>query len=99
MLSDRDRATLDELRRQLLTDDPQFVRSFNTRALRLPGVSCNPTDRRARVLLTLIWITGALGVLLLIVGAVGVGLLLAGVAVAMAVALGCQHSEARPPSS
>jgi hypothetical protein len=63
--------TLDELQRQFLAQQADFVRSFNTRATRLPGMSRRPADQRRWAVPGPIWITGTLGVLLLRVGAVG----------------------------
>ncbi|MDQ2789027.1 MAG: DUF3040 domain-containing protein [Actinomycetota bacterium] len=47
MLSDRERATLHEIERQFLIEDPDFVRSFHTAD---QGPPCDPPDHRRQAL-------------------------------------------------
>ncbi|MGH3996068.1 MAG: DUF3040 domain-containing protein, partial [Pseudonocardiaceae bacterium] len=47
MLSDRERATLHDIQRQFLIEDPDFVRSFHTAGQSPP---CDPPDHRRQAL-------------------------------------------------
>jgi fatty acid desaturase len=82
MLSDRERATLDEIQDRLLAEDPRFVRAFKDplRPSRtaLPGKTL--LQRADRVLS---WGTVALSVLLLMAGSVGGAALVAMLGVAL----------------
>jgi hypothetical protein len=81
MLSDRERATWEQIQDQFLTDDPGFVQRFNAPPSDLP-----PNTRRrptAQVHRLLLWCGGVLSVLLLFAGAVGGALLIAMLFVAM----------------
>ncbi|MGH3917899.1 MAG: DUF3040 domain-containing protein [Pseudonocardiaceae bacterium] len=86
MLSDHERATLHEIQRQFLAEDPEFVQTFDARTQRLPRASRQPIDKHRRTYTVLMWITTMLSVLLLIAGSVGGALLLAAVAVALSLA-------------
>jgi len=81
MLSDRERATWDQIRDQFLIEDPGFVQKFN------PPPDLPPNTRRgtttAQVQRILLWCAGVLGVLLLLAGAVGSALMIAMLGVAM----------------
>lgn len=81
MLSDRERATWDQIRDQFLIEDPGFVQRFN-----LPS-DLPPNTRRgtttAQVQRILLWCAGVLAVLLLLAGAVGGALMIAMLGVAM----------------
>ena len=81
MLSDRERATWDQIREQFLIEDPGFVQKFN------PPSDLPPNTRRgtttAQVRRILLWCAGVLGVLLLLAGAVGGALMIAMLGVAM----------------
>lgn len=81
MLSDRERATWDQIQDRFLIEDPGFVQRFNSPS-DLP-----PTTRRgtttAQVHRILLWCAGVLGVLLLLAGAVGGALMIAMLGVAM----------------
>lgn len=80
MLSDRERATWDQIRDQFLIEDPGFVQRFN------PPSDLPPNTRRgttAQVQRILLWCAGVLGVLLLLAGAVGGALMIAMLGVAM----------------
>jgi uncharacterized membrane protein YdfJ with MMPL/SSD domain len=82
VLSDRERATWDEIQDQLLAEDPGFARSFDA-----PGQDPTSTPpRRAGERLVhriLAWSTAVLGVLLLLAGSVGGAMLVAMVGVAL----------------
>ena len=85
MLSDRERARLDEIQDQLLAEDPRFVRAFDASAS--PPQSSVPGDavlRRGRQALP--WFTVAVALVLLMAGSVGgaASLALLGVALVMA---------------
>ena len=75
MLSDRERATLDEIQDQLQTEDPRFVRAFDAPAHRRIGLPGEAVLRRGRQVLP--WCTVALAVLVLMAGSVGGAALLA----------------------
>ena len=82
MLSDRERARLDEIQDQLLAEDPGFVGVFEAQARRpqrsFPGKA---VLRCARQVLP--WCTAVLAVVLLMAGSVGGAALLAMVGVAL----------------
>jgi type VI protein secretion system component VasF len=86
VLSDRERATLEEIQRGLVAEDPRFVQAFDarTQALSRTGRASSLEYRLTQTVL--LWITVALAVLLLATGAVGGALLLGGIAVALALA-------------
>ena len=81
MLSDRERATWDQIRDQFLIEDPGFVQRFN------PPPDLPPNIRRgtttAQVQRILLWCAGVLAVLLLLAGVVGGALMIAMLGVAM----------------
>lgn len=81
MLSDRERATWDEIRDRFLIEDPGFVQRLN------PPSDLPPNTRdvttAAQVRRILLWCAGVLGVLLLLAGAVGGALMIAMLGVAM----------------
>jgi len=81
MLSDRERATWDQIRDQFLIEDPGFVQRFN------PPPDLPPNTRRgtttAQVQRILLWCAGVLAVLLLLAGVVGGALMIAMLGVAM----------------
>ena len=81
MLSDRERATWEQIQDQFLTEDPGFVQRFDAPSDLPPN-----TRRRhstAQVHRVLLWCAGVLGVLLLFAGAVGGALLVAMLIVAI----------------
>jgi hypothetical protein len=80
MLSDRERATWDQIRDQFLIEDPGFVQRFN------PPSDLPLNTRRGTITAVqriLLWCAGVLGVLLLLAGAVGGALMIAMLGVAM----------------
>jgi hypothetical protein len=81
MLSDRERATWEQIQGQFLSEDPRFVQTFNAPANMPPNARRRPTA--AQVQRILIWCAAALGVLLLFAGAVGGALLVAMLLLAM----------------
>jgi hypothetical protein len=81
MLSDRERATWEQIQDQFLTDDPGFVQRFNAPSDLPPNTRRRPTT--AQVHRLLLWCAGVLSVLLLFVGAVGGALLIVMLLVAM----------------
>ena len=81
MLSDRERATWEQIQDQFLTDDPGFAQTFNAPADLPPKTRRRPTAAQVRRIL--MWCAAALGVLLLFAGAVGGALLVAMLLVAM----------------
>ena len=81
MLSDRERATWDQIRDQFLIEDPGFVQKFNPPPDLPPNTRRNTTT--AQVQRILLWCAGVLGVLLLLAGAVGSALMIAMLGVAM----------------
>ena len=81
MLSDRERATLDEIQDRLLAEDPRFARAFEgplQPAASLPGKTVLRWARHA-----LPWCTSALALLLLMAGSVGAAVLVATLGVAL----------------
>ena len=76
MLSDRERASLDEIKDHLLAEDPRFVGTFEASVKRPQAVL-----RWMRQVLP--WCTVALAVLMLMAGSVGAAALLAMLAVAL----------------
>ena len=76
MLSDRERARLDEIQDQLLAEDPRFVQAFETSVSRprssFPGEALLRRGHRA-----LPWFTVAMALVLLMAGSVGGAALLA----------------------
>jgi hypothetical protein len=87
VLSDRERARLDEIEDQLLTEDPRFVRAFEASVS--PPRSSLPGDavlRRGRQALP--WFTVAVALVLLMAGSVGGAALLAMISVALWMARG-----------
>ena len=81
MLSDRERATWEQIQGQFLSEDPRFVQTFNASADLPPNRRRRPAA--AQVQRILIWCVAALGVLLLFAGAVGGALLVGMLLVAM----------------
>jgi hypothetical protein len=82
MLSDRERATLDEIQDRLLTEDPRFVRGFERPLQPLgSGVPGKAVLHRAHRALP--WCTLALAILLLMAGSVGAAMLVAMLGVAL----------------
>ena len=81
MLSDRERATWDQIRNQFLIEDPGFVQKFNPPPDLPPHTRGGTTT--AQVQRILLWCAGVLGVLLLLAGAVGGALMIAMLGVAM----------------
>ena len=81
MLSDRERATWEQIQDQFLTEDPGFVQTFNAPADLPPNTRRRSTAVQARRIL--LWCAGVLGVLLLFAGAVGGALLVAMLLVAV----------------
>lgn len=81
MLSDRERATLDEIQDRILADDPGFARAFESAPQQRNGVSGNAFLRRA--LHVLPWCTAALAALLVMAGALGAAALVAMLGVAL----------------
>ena len=80
MLSDRERATWDQIRDQFLIEDPGIVQRFN------PPPDLPLNTRRATITALqriLLWCAGVLAVLLLLAGAVGGALMIAMLGVAM----------------
>jgi len=57
VLNDRERATLYDIQRQLLIEDPDFVRFFRTAGQRPP---CDPSDHRRQALPLAIALTAVL---------------------------------------
>lgn len=80
MLSDRERATWDQIRDQFLIEDPGFVQRFNPPSDPPPNTRRGTTTAVQRILL---WCAGVLAVLLLLAGAVGGALMIAMLGVAM----------------
>jgi len=81
MLSDRERATLDEIQDRILAEDPGFARGFEgalQQRNRVPGKAV-----RRRALHVLPWCTTALAVLLLMAGSLGAAALVAMLGVAL----------------
>lgn len=76
MLSDRERARLNEIQDQLLAEDPRFVEAFETSVSgprsSFPGEALLRRGRRA-----LPWFTVAVALVLLMAGSVGGAALLA----------------------
>ena len=83
MLNDRERATLHEIQRQFLAEDPGFVQTFDARTQHLPTAVDKPIGRHGRAPTILAWITAILSVLVLMTSSVGGALLLATVSVAL----------------
>ena len=82
MLSDRERARLDEIQDQLLAEDPGLVRAFEAPVWWPRGSSPDKAVlRRARQVLA--WCTVVLALLLLMAGSVGGAALLAMLGVAL----------------
>ena len=81
MLSDRERATWDQIRNQFLLEDPGFVQRFNPPPDLPPNTRGGTTT--AQVQRILLWCAGVLGVLLLLAGVVGGALMIAMLGVAM----------------
>lgn len=81
MLNDRERATWEQIQDQFLTEDPEFVRTFNAPADLPPNTQRRPTAVQVRRIL--LWCAGILGVLLLFAGAVGGALVVAMLLVAV----------------
>jgi len=80
MLSDRERATLDEIQDRILAEDPGFARAFEG-ALQRNSVSGKVFLRRA--LHVLPWCMTALAALLLMAGSLGAAALVAMLGVAL----------------
>ncbi|HEX5540745.1 MAG TPA: DUF3040 domain-containing protein [Micromonospora sp.] len=81
MLSDRERATLDEIQDRMLAEDPGFARAFEGALQQRNGVSDKAVLRRA--LHVLPCCTTALAALLLMAGAPGAAALVAMLGVAL----------------
>jgi hypothetical protein len=82
VLSDRERATWDEIQGQFLAEDPTFVRTFDAPVQLPPSSPPQPiAERRAHRIL--VWCAAVTGVLLLLAGSVGGALLVAMVGVAL----------------
>ena len=81
MLSDRERATWDQIRDQFLIEDPGFVQRFTVPSDLPPNARRGATT--AQVHRVLLWCAGVLGVLLLLAGAVGSALMIAMLGMAM----------------
>jgi hypothetical protein len=82
VLSDRERATWEEIQDQVLAEDPGFARIFDAPAQLPPSPSPVSVAER-RVHRILVWCAAVLGVLLLVAGSVGGALLVAMVGVAL----------------
>ena len=82
VLSDRERATWEEIQDQVLAEDPGFARIFDAPAQRPPSPPPASVAER-RVHRILVWCAAVLGVLLLVAGSVGGALLVAMVGVAL----------------
>jgi len=81
MLSDRERATWDQIRYRFLIEDPGFVQRFTVPSDLPPNARRGATT--AQVHRVLLWCAGVLGVLLLLAGVVGGALMIAMLGVAM----------------
>lgn len=81
MLSDRERATLDEIQDRILAEDPGFARAFEGALQQRNGVSGKAFLRRA--LHVLPWCTTALAALLMMAGSLGAAALVAMLGVAL----------------
>jgi predicted cobalt transporter CbtA len=81
MLSDRERATWEQIQDQFLTEDAGFAQTFNAPADLPPDTRHRPIAAQVRRIL--LWCAGVLGLLLLFAGAVGGALLVAMLLVAM----------------
>ena len=85
MLSDHERARLDEIQDQLLAEDPRFVQAFEASVSRprsnFPGHAVLRRGRQA-----LPWFTVAVALVLLMAGSVGGAALLAMLGVALWIA-------------
>ena len=86
MLSDRERARLDEIEDQLLTEDPRFVRAFEASVSPRSSLPGDAVLRRGRHALP--WFTVAVALVLLMAGSVGGAALLAMISVALWMARG-----------
>jgi hypothetical protein len=95
VLDDRDRATLHEIQRQFLAEDPRFVQSFDARTQRLSSSPRRPVDEFRRAQTVLMWISAVLGVMLLLTGATAGALLLGVIAAALLIAR--PRGDAAPP--
>lgn len=82
MLSDRERATWEEIQDQILAQDPAFARIFDAPA-QLPPSPPPASVAERRVHRILVWCAAVLGMLLLVAGSVGGALLVAMVGVAL----------------
>jgi hypothetical protein len=81
MLSDQERATLDEIQDRTLAEDPGYARAFEGALQQRNGVFGKAVLRRA--LHVLPWCTTALAALLLMAGALGAAALAAMLGVAL----------------
>lgn len=95
MLSDHERAALRKVERQILAEDPQFVRTFDTRAQQLPGGPRRPLNQDQRTYTVLMWVAAALSLLMAVAGSPGGALLFAVVAVTFALA--CRRGGTTTP--
>lgn len=77
MLSDHERATLREIQRQVLAEDPRFVQIFDARAQRLSRAPRESLDEYRWLYTVLMWIATAMSVLWVVAGSLGGALLIA----------------------
>jgi Flp pilus assembly protein TadB len=77
MLSDRDRATLDDIQQRLVTEDPQFTGAFDRQAR---GLTERGRGARRTTLSVLLVIASILTALMIVVNAVGPALFFTAVA-------------------
>jgi hypothetical protein len=82
VLSDRERATWEEIQDRVLAEDPGFARIFDAPVPPPPSPPPAPIAAR-RAHRILVWCAAVLGVLLLVAGSVGGALLVAMVGVAL----------------
>ena len=82
MLSDRERATWEQIQDQILAEDPGFARIFDAPVQLPPSPPPEPIAER-RVHRILVWCAAVLSVVLLVAASVGGALLAAIVGVAL----------------
>jgi hypothetical protein len=85
VLSDRERATWEEIQDRFLAEDPGFVQTFDAPVQRPPGAPAEPIAER-RTHRILMWRAAMLGALLLMTGSAGGAVLLAMVGLALLLA-------------
>ena len=82
MLSDRERATWEQIQDQILAEDPGFARIFDA-PVQLPASTPPEPIAERRVYRILVWCAAVLSVVLLVAASVGGALLVAMVGVAL----------------